>query len=61
MTPFVRFSWRWGARNRFRFHWVQDKQMVLAILGALFPRAWLNLFLLYLVLVAAFLGPQPLK
>ncbi|XP_049635920.1 protein Frey [Suncus etruscus] len=35
--------------------------MVLAMLGALFPRAWLNLFLLYLVLVAAFLGPQPLK
>lgn len=62
MTTFVRFSWRRGARNRFRFHWVQDKQkMVLAMLGTLFPRAWLNLFLLYLVLVAAFLGPQPLK
>jgi len=35
--------------------------MVLAMLGALYPRAGLNLFLLYLVLAAALLRPQPLR
>ncbi|XP_019267860.2 protein Frey isoform X1 [Panthera pardus] len=33
--------------------------MVLAMLGALYPRAGLSLFLLDLVLAAALLGPQP--
>ncbi|XP_075401951.1 protein Frey 1 [Tenrec ecaudatus] len=33
--------------------------MVLAMLGALYPRAGLSLFLLYLVLAAALLRPQP--
>ncbi|XP_045342588.1 uncharacterized protein C11orf94 homolog [Leopardus geoffroyi] len=33
--------------------------MVLAMLGALYPRARLSLFLLDLVLAAALLGPQP--
>jgi len=35
--------------------------MVLAMLGALYPRAGLNLFLLHLVLAAALLRPQPLR
>ncbi|XP_025734302.1 protein Frey 1 isoform X2 [Callorhinus ursinus] len=35
--------------------------MVLAMLGALYPRAGLSLFLLYLVLAAALLRPQPLR
>ncbi|CAD7669847.1 unnamed protein product [Nyctereutes procyonoides] len=35
--------------------------MVLAMLGALYPRAGLSLFLLYLILAAALLRPQPLR
>ncbi|XP_045664705.1 uncharacterized protein C11orf94 homolog [Ursus americanus] len=35
--------------------------MVLTMLGALYPRAGLSLFLLYLVLAAALLRPQPLR
>ncbi|XP_006157831.1 uncharacterized protein C11orf94 homolog [Tupaia chinensis] len=35
--------------------------MVLAMLGALHPRARLSLFLFHLILVAAVLGPQPLR
>ncbi|XP_007944722.1 uncharacterized protein C11orf94 homolog [Orycteropus afer afer] len=35
--------------------------MVLAMLGALYPRARLTLFFLYLVLAAALLRPQPLR
>ncbi|XP_055963405.1 protein Frey 1 [Sorex fumeus] len=34
--------------------------MVLPVLGALYPRAGLSLFLLYLVLAAALFRPQPL-
>ncbi|CAH6788212.1 1700029I15Rik [Phodopus roborovskii] len=33
--------------------------MVLAMLGALYPRAGLSLFLLYLILAGALLRPQP--
>ncbi|XP_055402930.1 protein Frey 1 [Bubalus kerabau] len=36
-------------------------RMVLAMLGALHPRAGLSLFVLYLVLAAALLRPQPLR
>lgn len=39
----------------------QEQEMVLAMLGALYPRAGLSLFLLYLVLAAALLRPQPLR
>ncbi|XP_004627348.1 uncharacterized protein C11orf94 homolog [Octodon degus] len=35
--------------------------MAPAVLGALYPRAWLSLFLLYLILVAGVLRPQPLR
>ncbi|XP_055279899.1 protein Frey 1 [Moschus berezovskii] len=35
--------------------------MVLAMLGALHPRAGLSLFILYLVLAATLLRPQPLR
>ncbi|KAG8519548.1 putative protein C11orf94 [Galemys pyrenaicus] len=35
--------------------------MVLTMLGALYPRAGLNLFALYMVLAAAILRPQPLR
>ncbi|KAM9220184.1 protein Frey 1 [Trichechus inunguis] len=35
--------------------------MVLTMLGALYPRAGLRLFLLYLVLASALLRPQPLR
>ncbi|KAL2806206.1 uncharacterized protein WCI35_002823 [Daubentonia madagascariensis] len=35
--------------------------MVLAMLGALYPRAGLSLFLPYLILAAALLRPQPLR
>ncbi|KAF4009416.1 hypothetical protein Celaphus_00009350 [Cervus elaphus hippelaphus] len=35
--------------------------MVLTMLGALHPRAGLSLFVLYLVLAAALLRPQPLR
>uniref|UniRef100_H0XSV7 Frey regulator of sperm-oocyte fusion 1 n=1 Tax=Otolemur garnettii TaxID=30611 RepID=H0XSV7_OTOGA len=35
--------------------------MVLAMLGALYPRAGLSLFLLYLILAATLLRPQPLR
>ncbi|KAF3822030.1 uncharacterized protein C11orf94 homolog [Mirounga leonina] len=38
-----------------------EQEMVLAMLGALYPRAGLSLFLLYLVLAAALLRPQPLR
>lgn len=35
--------------------------MVLTMLGVLYPRAGLSLFLLYLILAAALLRPQPLR
>ncbi|KAM6160878.1 protein Frey 1 [Erethizon dorsatum] len=35
--------------------------MVPAMLGALYPRAGLSLFLLYLILAARLLRPQPLR
>ncbi|XP_004683623.1 PREDICTED: uncharacterized protein C11orf94 homolog [Condylura cristata] len=35
--------------------------MLLTMLGALYPRARLNLFTLYLVLAAGILRPQPLR
>lgn len=59
-----------GAGGRFRTLWGRGRQklgsgtrveMVLAMLGALYPRARLSLFLLYFVLAAALLRPQPLR
>ncbi|XP_062052245.1 protein Frey 1 [Oryctolagus cuniculus] len=35
--------------------------MALAMLGALYPRAGLSLFLFYLILAATLLRPQPLR
>lgn len=39
----------------------QGREMVLAMLGALYPRAGFSLFLFYLILAAALLRPQPLR
>ncbi|XP_046499724.1 protein Frey [Equus quagga] len=59
-----------GAGGRFWPLWGRGRQklgsgtrveMVLAMLGALYPRTRLSLFLLYFVLAAALLRPQPLR
>lgn len=66
----MRRPWAWaagsvvlpaGGRGRQKPGPGTPRKMVLTMLGALHPRAGLSLFVLYLVLAAALLRPQPLR